>query len=608
MYIEKVRTAYSKSGSPYYSCRLMTSKKIIGTARVAKTILMNLGANYPFPKDTWRQLCKRVEMLMIGRPGLFPDGLLTPELEKEAQRLYVTLVEKGVFPDLSKEYVLDGVLPKKTHIHSKCSVGVEYVSLYAAEMLGLKEIFASLGFSSEQIKIFLSLIVARMAKPASEMATIAWLQGTSGLGELLDMDFDTKSDMTLHRACDELFSVKEEVERRLYERISEGRDFMDTIYLYDLTNTYFEGHPDDEDAKRGFSKEKRFDCPLVSLAIMLDWSGFIRKSRIFPGNVSEPSTLEIMFNELNPPPGSMAIMDRGIATAGNLDWLVKHGYRYLVVNKEKARVFDSSLAEPLITARGDELRVYRKLTEDGKEARLYCYSPRRSETEKSMLNSAIKKYVDKLENIAKGLPGKGPLYSLEGVNRRIGALNKEFSSVYRYFTVTVHDNAEVKRANEELIAVRIDYERKEAKGDKLALPGVYSLRTNDLSLSAEEIWMTYIKLVTVENAFRSLKSELGLRPVFHQKKKRIDTHLFISVLAYQCIHMIRTLLKKSHINDSWKTICTTLSHHDRATVDHKNIKGQTVKIRMPLAPDGPCLKLYNALRLDEKVGPIVRKK
>ncbi|MDR0548070.1 MAG: hypothetical protein LBI10_01445 [Deltaproteobacteria bacterium] len=156
--------------------------------------------------------------------------------------------------------------------------------------------------------------------------------------------------MALHRAADDLFSKTEEIEDLIQQNLPSKFNYDSTIALYDLTNTYFEVSPDDEGVKIGFSNKKKVRFIIKSLPIMLDWSCFIRKTGIFPENISEPKTLEVTIKALNPPPRTMFIMDRGLATAANVAWLVKNNFRYLVVNNERTRTFDTSLSHPLMTA------------------------------------------------------------------------------------------------------------------------------------------------------------------------------------------------------------------------------------------------------------------
>ena len=198
---------------------------------------------------------------------------------------------------------------------------------------GFKDKLAEIGFNRPQIAAALGNIIARMAHPGSELATHAWLQQRSALGELIDFDFEAMDLNRLYRASDALYKHREALQDHLFSQAQTIFGFGETITLYDLTNTYFEGVAAGlAKAKRGHSKECRSDCPLVTLAMALDGSGFPRRSRVFAGNASEPATLADMLTGLGAASGATVVMDAGIATEANLTWLRAHGYHYVVVS------------------------------------------------------------------------------------------------------------------------------------------------------------------------------------------------------------------------------------------------------------------------------------
>jgi transposase len=149
-----------------------------------------------------------------------------------------------------------------------------------------------------------------MIHPASELSTYYWLQNTTSLGEILNENFNFISLMSLYRTCDFLLTHKDKIEEKIFNNISYNKSCEDIVALYDIKNTCIEGQPHNNKVQFGLSKEKRSDCLLVSLAIIIDAPGFIRKSLILPGNISEHSTLEDVLNQLNPAPNPLFIMDR----------------------------------------------------------------------------------------------------------------------------------------------------------------------------------------------------------------------------------------------------------------------------------------------------------
>jgi hypothetical protein len=200
-------------------------------------------------------------------------------------------------------------------------VGVEQVGLWAMAQLGFVEKLKALGLSAVQAAAVMGNVIGRMAAPTSELGTFGWLCAKSALGELL-VDFEAMSLMSLYRASDALVKHREAIEAHLFGRICDLFSLEQTVTLYDLTNTYFEGRcAGNSKAALGHSKEKRTDAPLVTLALVLDASGFIHRSRLFQGNISEPKTLEEMLLSLQAPKNALVVMDCGIATEKNRDYM-----------------------------------------------------------------------------------------------------------------------------------------------------------------------------------------------------------------------------------------------------------------------------------------------
>jgi len=264
------------------------------------------------------------------------------------------------------------------------SAGVEHVALAAMERLGMIEILKKAGLSGPLTAHVIGGIIARMAGCHSEKRTWEWLCKSSAAGELLQFDFESSSAMQLYRASDKLVTHKKHIEAELFNHIRDMFSLDCVVTLYDLTNTYFEGEAaGNELARRGHSKEKRTDCPLVTLGMVLDSSGFIRTSRVFEGNVSEAGTLSKMLEGLHAPADAIVVMDRGIATEENLAWLAARGMRYLVASRRMKRVFDEVPVPEvcLQTAADEPLRLKKEVSEDGREMFLYCYSERRAAKE-----------------------------------------------------------------------------------------------------------------------------------------------------------------------------------------------------------------------------------
>jgi transposase len=450
-----------------------------------------------------------------------------------------------------------------------------------------------------QRAVAIGSIIGRMANPASELGTWNWLKDNSAAGELLDVDFEGIPLMRLYRISDILIRRRADIEKALYGKISNLFSLEDTVTLYDLTNTFFEGRMSgNAKAQNGHSKEKRSDCPLVTLGLVLDGSGFIRRSRMFEGNVSEAVTLKTMLEGLGTPPSAMVIMDRGIATKENISWLVENQYRYLVVSREQNRQFDEGYAVETTNATQEKIKIQRVLNEEGNEVRLYCHSQRRQEKEVAISELFIKRFETGLTKLAESLTKPRGEKKRDKIQERIGRLKEKSHGIARHYRIDmVLDESKEK-------VVSLTWEKIPVEGTQLTHPGVYCLRTNELNWDEAALWHTYILLTDLEAVFRSLKSELGLRPVFHSKEERAEGHLFITVLAYQAVQVLRRRLKEHGINLSWSSLRKIFSVQQRITATFKQQDGRTLHVRKATIAETNLKKLYDALGISASPGGI----
>jgi hypothetical protein len=334
MFIRRTAIKSRKSGTgSYFTHRLVETERVDG--KVKQHILLNLGRYFCVPKNQWKDLAARIKQLLDSQSSLVIVELPI-ELEIHAQHYAEQIIASRSIEtaDVGQFYAVN---LDSMELSRPRRVGVEQLALHAMKQLKLQQKFRELGFNSHQIAAALGNIVARMAHPASERESHRWLQQVSGLGELIDYDFEAMEPGRLYQASDRLYQHREALEAHLYSQEQSLFSFEETVTLYDLTNTFFEGTAAaNPKAKLGRSKEKRNDCPLVTLGLVLDGSGFPRKSRIFTGNVSEGDTLEAMLTGLGVARGAIVVMDAGIASEENISWLKEHHYRYLWSSADNA--------------------------------------------------------------------------------------------------------------------------------------------------------------------------------------------------------------------------------------------------------------------------------
>ena len=599
MFIRKTKTGTSLAGEAYYTFRLVASER--SGDKIRQKTLLNLGRTFSLPRSQWPELCNRIEQILTGQMPLLPVG---QEAEELAQYIAARLVAaNGQYSQPTKE------LQEKSDYHEvdvhslqlirPRSIGVEHVCLEAIKELKLPEILKQLDFNGPQRATVIGSLAGRLSGLGSELSTWRWLKERSGLGELLDFDFEKMSLMRLYRASDQLLLNQNKIEEALFSRITDLFSLENTITLYDLTNTYFEGEASgNRKARRGRSKEKRSDCPLITLGLVLDGSGFVKRSKVFEGNVSEGTTLQTMLEGLNAPTGTMVVMDAGIAQRANTDWLVKNDYRYLVVSREKKRHFDSDKAIAITSATGNEIQIQRVMNEDNNEIRLYCYSEQREKKDKGITQRFQKLFEDGLQEIAEGLHKPRCTKKHDKVMERIGRLKEKCRGIGQHYQVdVVHDKKSGKATD---LTWRLDMKPE----SKLSHPGVYCLRTNEMEWDETILWRTYTMLTDLEAVFRCLKSELGLRPNYHTKENRGDGHLFITVLAYQVVQVIRRKLRSNGILESWTSLRRIFEGQQRITAVFRQKKGRTLNVRKATVAESKLSKLYDILGIHKSPGGV----
>ena len=620
MYIRRTHTNNSSTSERYYTYRLVASQRVDGKPR--QTTLLNLGRHFVVDQDLWASLCVRIEQLLSHQTELLPIEL-PATVEKAAQRIAAQLIAQravvtqtpvaGTGHSTPAESTgslesapaapvdLQTVDVDSLELTRPRTVGVEQLGLWAMQQVHFIEMLTGLGINGAQVATIVGSIIGRMAGVGSELATYKWLIKQSALGELLEVDYEALPLMTMYRAADVLWKHSSPIEQALFTRITDLFGFSTTITLYDLTNTYFEGEvPHNTKAKCGRSKEKRTDCPLVTLGLVLDGSGFVRRSQTFAGNVSEAGTLETMLQNLGAPPDALVVMDAGIATEANIQWLRTTGYGYLVVSRERSRQFNADDAVSLVTASDETVRCQKVLAEDEQEVRLYCHSSGREQKEQAMAERFAGRFEAGLDALNAGLQRPRTEKHPDKIWERIGRLKEKQHGIAQHYQINLQTDDSGDKT------VSITWQKQIVQGSYIDLPGVYCLRSNQCQWTEEQLWRTYMMLTDLEAVFRCFKSDLGFRPIFHSKEERADSHLFITVLAYQFVQLIRRCLKESGIsaNSSWRTLREIMSIQCRVTASFLRVDGKALHIRKATRAEPEQMAIYCALKVNPAPGGI----
>jgi len=577
--------------------------------------VLNLGAGFDLPEAQWKDLANRIEEIITRQEPIFTYA---PEVEKLAGKYVRRIIKQGgrdvVYliragklaagreSEYSPDYQVVDV--NSTENEEPRSVGAEHVVLETIRELGLDEKLSEMGFSRPWRDVAIGVIAGRLINPSSELATHWWLRYKSAIDELLGIDFSLLPQDRVYRVSDKLLKGQDELEDYLSCKEKTLFNLRETIVLYDLTNTFLEGTGKlNNKAMFGVSKEKRYDCPLVTLGLVLDGDGFPKRSRVFEGNVSEGQTLEKMLLGLEKEPlliKPLIIVDAGIATEDNLEWLRDNHYDYLAVSRRRKRAIPEELASRMVTVKEDKQSLVSAVLENDaktKEVEVWCYSIQKEKKEEGIKNLFRQRFEEGLKKIEAGLTKKNGMKVYEKVIERIGRLKERYSRTARHFEIAVQKNDKDR-------VTSLSWSLKEGLENT---DGVYCLRTNRQGLNEQELWNFYNTIRDVEDAFRCMKSELGFRPIRHHIERRSDGHLFITMLAYHILHAIRFKLRMKGIHDSWSKIRERLSMQTRNSTTQKREDGKVIHIRKSSRPEPHQKVIYDALNIASVPGRTVKK-
>ena len=602
MFIRKTRKKDKKTKKDYSSYQLIESVRTERGPR--QRILLHLGSNLDLTKEECSQLANCIRDITTGTQRFFPypkkietlaEGFSRQVIRKQSEILQETKQTKNKEVEDAEIKPDYQTIDCNTIEHEYArTVGIEYIAYEMFRELGLDKKLIEIGLTKRQVAIATGVVIGKLVQPTSERGTYKWLQTQSAIDELLDTDFTRLSTKSVYQVSDKLLTEKEAIESHLEKAEKDLFNLDDTVILYDLTNTYFEGTAAGvKKAQRGRSKEKRSDCPLVTLGLVINSLGFIKKSEILPGNISEPKTLKKAIEKLEYQKGKLPIivLDAGFATEENLQWLREKKYRYIVCSRErKQEAPDDAKFEIVKEDKVNTVKASKIDDTDTKETLLYCYSKMREEKEQSMQTAFQKRFEKALEQAKSALSKPRGIKAYDKVLEKIGRIKEKHKGISSHYEI------KVKKDPSSNLATDITWKLNKESCQK-RFSGIYKLRAYGLDWGSKKLWETYTMLTEVEESFRCLKSELGLRPIYHQKESRVDGHLFITILAY---HIMRSVLHRLQLNGlrlQWRTLCRAMSTQVRVTTSMQTKEGQKIYIRKTTKPEGFHNEVYTALGL-----------
>jgi len=612
MFIKHSIKTDKKTAIQYKYLRLCESYRIGNKTRHRS--ILTLGVVPPLDtREKQKDFADRIEQLLTGSTLIFFNPL-SNEIEALAQKFYKKIKEQKIVrsnqspisAQPAEEKDFDTIDLNSLETEDVKELGSEWLCYQAVEQLGIRKFLEQQGWNKNWIDIALIHLISKAVYPASEHKTEQWIEENSSVAELFSVESLTLNRHHLYEASRMLYRVKDKLEPFLSSKTNELFDLQDKIILYDLTNTYFEGRKTGSAlAQFGRSKEKRSDAKLIALALVTNAAGFVKYSKIYKGNMADCKTLETTVTELSAATSQqdrkpLVVIDAGIATDDNLKMLKEKGHQYLCVTRSKLKEYNlvNPDQEPikLYDKRDNLIEVQRIEKENNPDAFLYVRSVQKAKKETSMSSHFSIRFEEELDTLSSGLSKKGTTKKSEKVWERIGRIKERYPSANKCYTIDVQ--------SKDAIATSVKWSRKNT-GTKNT-DGVYFLRCSQPHLDEKSLWNIYTTLTEIEATFRTLKTDLNLRPVYHQKDINSEAHIFLGILAYSIVATIRYQLKQKNIHHDWSNIVRKMNTQKNVTTAMMNEKGKKILIKTCSIPTPDVIEIYEALNYKKR--PFTRKK
>ena len=551
-----------------------------------------------------KQLTEKYER----KQPLFDQQEQDPIVKKYVDDLWQRIIASKKV-DIQSAEKLSRMVNADTLQHSNVrEIGAENICHSTWDKLKLTELLLGNGFTDEQAALAATQVISRAVYPASELKTTSWIKENSAVCELTGYDMDKLTKDKLYESALHLYKVKDNLEKHLSNRTNELFDLEDKIILYDLTNTYFEGEKRNSKlAKFGRSKEKRSDAKLVVLALVVNTEGFIKYSSVLQGNVADCQTLSAMIEKLAAHTcghKAVVVLDAGIATNENLELITQKGYKYLCVSRTKLKdyqVIPHRLTVLMDTKAKQTIRLKSVTTTKSTDYFLEVKSEKKELKETGMNNQFEQRFEAELQKIHTAIHRKGGIKKIDKVHQRIGRAKEKYPSVQQYY------NIEVSQDKATQLATNITWQKEETKhGDKINNLGIYFLRTNLNVQNEVVVWNIYNTIREIENTFRTLKTDLDLRPIYHKNDDATMAHLHLGLLAYWLVNTVRYQLKNHGINNVWSEIVRIANTQKVVTTSGTNTYNKTIITRRCSQPNEKLTSIYSILKIKHQ--PFTKRK
>jgi transposase len=616
MFIKTIVKTDKNTGKRYEYYRLCEGYRIADKVRHRSILTLGKLEGVETKEDK-KLLADRVESLIKGDVPLFGYSP-SPIIEQYAQAAYKRIRDEKLLDlnpmtkQASKKAETDyRKVDVNSIVHEEVrELGSEWLCKQSADKLELHGFLTGqCGFDDVQASTAIMHIVSRAVYPASEHKTAQWIKESSSVAELCNIPEHKVNRYKLYAISRKLYARKTALEKHFSQTTNELFDLQDKIIFYDLTNTYFEGRKQGSRIARfgGVSKEKRSDAKIVALATVINAEGFIKYSKIYQGNITDVETLETTVNELSTQTSlanrkPVVVMDAGFASDDNLKMLKQRGYSYICVSRMRLKDYQR------VNTEGDKTVIYDKRDNPIEldivkapgvdDTFLYVRSQQKAVKEASMNEHFSQRYEQDLERIREGIHKKGGTKKLDKVWERVGRLKERYPTANKHYNITIVPDGE------KVNAIDLKWSKKTPR--TRSNEGVYFVQTNLDESQETTLWTIYNTLTEIEATFRVLKTDLSLRPVFHQKDENTEAHLFLGLLAYQLVSFIRYQLKQHNINHDWRNIVRIMNTQKMVTSSMKTKSSNLIRIKKSSLPKVKVREIYDAL--DFKYQPFTMKK
>lgn len=534
---------------PYMSYYLCESYRDV-SGKACKRTVLNIGELEGFSEAQIHELWKMLtEMIKTGQT-VFGNSKETTEL---ALRLYNKYRDKEKpAKTASEELAMAAEEQKEEDLRNQCwmnvdinslritkprQIGAEHVCAHTAALLGIKDFLAAKGWSREERNIATLQIIARAIYPYSEHKTVFCLRENSALCEMFGIDPMKVTKDTLYKSAHHLYSVHEDMEDYLHERVCNMFSIEENVYIMDITNMYAEGqYLESELFRYGRSKEKRDD---------------------------------------------------------NLKWLKEHNIDYVTVMRSRSSQKYTAKGDPILVEDCKHQPIKIQMVDlDGKDETtggsvMLVDSDAKALKERSMLTKASDRLEADLNAVKAAIEGKGTK-KRDALNRRLGRLSEKYGAVFGCYDIDVTYDEMDK-------ATGITWKRNAKFMCREKVHGKYLLQTSLPENDPNIIWTTYNIVRTVEETFKLLKSDLDVRPIYHKTDEAAKAHLNLAVLAYWIVSVTKYKLKMKDINVRWSEILRMMSTQVWASVSMKACRKVEVTTRKDSDPEEKLMEIYNAL-------------